>query len=425
MSRVALYLWLVSILCPAMQARAEIASIRADSLPREAAILYALDDVREIEQYSRSYTQKWAYPISREDVAARLGKDLGFLRIALQAHPDNAELLLLAGLVAHYAYNLDLDGSYSAAMDALTNAEKRIPLSDVRAAWFRASLLCQTSEPKAGADQFLSIESSHPWNHLPAAFWDDYMECATVTAMAAHALRAADHLNHLHARNSNMRGFLTEAALKRFDAFDPAKTYEPRDVWTTNNSGKAIEFTSTTCGVRLRASDTWKVEDLSFRKGGCVAYFSTGPYRGTKHPLQPGIMMMVKAAGVDESLEEFAGRFSAKGIFVPFPAARCPAEQCISLKGVQPGMYGEEGDGHGRVLAFERSQPDYPGLLFESPWELPKPDGASGAKTYRPYQIKARIPGKLYYLVVLDTAASTEEPATADLDQFLRDLVVE
>ena len=423
--RAALYLWLVCALCVPTQARAEIASIRADSLPREAAILYALDDAREVEQYSRSYTQKWAYPIAKEDVAARLGKDLGFLRIALQAHPDNAELLLLAGLVAHYAYNLDLDGSYNEAMEALTMAEKHIPLSDVRAAWFRASLLCQTSRPKAGAEQFLSIESAHAWNRLPAAFWDDYMECATVTGMAAHALRAADHLNHLHAKSSNTRAFLTEAALKRFDAFDPAKSYEPRDVWTRAHAGEMTEFTSTTCGVQFRVLDGWKVEDISMKNGGCVAYFSTGPYRGTKRQVEPGILMMVKAPEGDESLEDFARQFSAKGMFVPFTASRCPSERCIALKGVQAGMYGEEGDGHGRIIAFERSQPDYPGLAFEAPWELPKTDGAAGPKTYRPDQIKARMPGKLYYLVVLDTAASTEEPATADLDLFLKDLVAE
>jgi hypothetical protein len=419
------YLWLVCAVYMSTQARAEIASIRADSLPREAAILYALDDAREVEQYSRSYTPRWAYPIAKEDVAARLGKDLGFLRIALQAHPENAELLLLAGLVAHYAYNLDLDGSYNEAMNALATAEKHIAVSDVRAAWFRASLLCQTSHPRAGAEQFLAIESSHAWNRLPAAFWDDYMECATVTGMAAHALRAADHLDHLHAKSSNTRAFLTEAALKRFDAFDPAKSYEARDVWTRTDAGETTEFTSTTCGVQFRVPGAWRVEDLSMKKGGCVAYFSTGPYPGTKRRLEPGILMMVKAPEGDESLEDFAGRFSAKGTFVPFGASRCPSERCIALRGVQPGMYGEDGDGHGRILAFERSQPDFPGLVFEAPWELPKEDGASGPKTYRPEQIKARMPGKLYYLVVLDAAASIEEPATADLDVFLKDLVVE
>ena len=88
-------------------------------------------------------------------------------------------------------------------------------------------------------------------------------------------------------------------------------------------------------------------------------------------------------------------------------------------------MYKEDGDGHGRIIVFERNQPDFPGLIFESPWQLPKSDGKEGAKFYAPNQIQQRIPGKLYYLVLLDTAASIEEPAMKDLNFFLENLTVE
>jgi hypothetical protein len=46
-------------------------------------------------------------------------------------------------------------------------------------------------------------------------------------------------------------------------------------------------------------------------------------------------------------------------------------------------------------------------------------------KYYRPSQTKQRIPGKLYYLILLDTAASIEEPAMIDFDFFLENLTVE
>ena len=35
------------------------------------------------------------------------------------------------------------------------------------------------------------------------------------------------------------------------------------------------------------------------------------------------------------------------------------------------------------------------------------------------------MPGKLYYLVLLDTASSIEEPALKDFDFFLENLTVE
>jgi len=48
-----------------------------------------------------------------------------------------------------------------------------------------------------------------------------------------------------------------------------------------------------------------------------------------------------------------------------------------------------------------------------------------GPQAFHPGQIHQRIPGKLYYLVLLDTAASIEEPAMKDYDFFLQNLTVE
>ena len=176
---------------------AGIAAIHVKALPQETAVLSALDDASHLEPYSRSWTMNWQYPVARDEVAARLSKDLGFLTLASKNHPENAELLLLTGLVARYAYNVDVDGSYDAAMSALGQAQKLAP-GDFRAPWFRASLQCQTSELAAGAKEFLAIESSHAWDQLPVAFWEDYINCTTMDVLPAHALRAIDHLEKLH-----------------------------------------------------------------------------------------------------------------------------------------------------------------------------------------------------------------------------------
>ncbi|HXR39982.1 MAG TPA: hypothetical protein VN776_12840 [Terracidiphilus sp.] len=414
--------FLVSFFAP--HALADIAAIHADALPQETAILAALDDAKQLEPYSHSWTNDWKYPVSKEDVATRLAKDLGFLSLALKNHPDNAELLLLTGLVARYAYNLDLEGSYDTAISVLGRAQKLVP-SDMRAPWFRATLLCQTTQPKAGADEFLSIEGGHVWDQLPVAFWDDYMECASVTSMPAHILRAADHLAQLHAPSSEMRNFLANGARKRFDPFDAKKEYQPKEVWRGASTGENVEFTSTTCGVRIRAHGDWSIDQLGLTKGSCVAYFSTGPYNATAHNLRPSVVLLVKQPEGNETLAEFSKKFLKDGTFQSFSLSQCPAATCIAMKGVQPGMYGKDGDGHGRIVVFERNQPDFPGLMFESPLEMPKPGATGGTQFYRPSQIQQRIPGKLYYLVMLDAAASIEEPALKDFDFFLENLTVE
>lgn len=412
----------VALLNPS--AFADIAAIQAGSLPQEHAVLDPLKDATQLEPYSHSWTQKWKYPVAKREVATRLGMDLASLNSAIKAHPNNSELLLLTGLVARYGYNVDVPGSYDISMAVLAEAEK-LNAADVRAPWFRATLQCQTTEPKAGADEFLSIEHGHPWERLPQAFWTDYMECATVTGMPAHVLRAQNYLEKLHAPASDFRAFLTETAQKRFDPFDPKKNYVTKEVWQGSNTAIDVVFTGTICGLRMHVQRDWAIDQLGLTKGSCVADFSTGPYQETTSKLRPSILVMVQQPEKGETLEEFSKRFQTKGTFVPFAPSRCPADRCIAVKGTRPGAYGRDGDGYGWMVIFERDQPPFPGLIFESPWQIPKSDDTTGAKYYRPGQMHQRIPGKLYYVVLLDTAASIEAPAMKDFGFFLQQLTVE
>jgi hypothetical protein len=222
-----------------------------------------------------------------------------------------------------------------------------------------------------------------------------------------------------------MRDFLATTAGKRFDPFDPTKTYEPKEVWRGAGPGDSPSFTGTSCGLRLRAHGDWSINQLGLAKGTCLANFSTGPYKAIAHNLRPSILLMVKRPDENQTLADFARKYSTDGSFQPYTPSHCPSAICISLRGVQPGMYKKDGDGHGRIVVFERDQPEFPGLVFESPWEMPKPDKTGKTEFYHPGQINKRIPGKLYYLVLLDTASSIEEPALKDLDFFLQNLTVE
>ena len=424
MRKICLYLLGCLLTFSATHLFADIAAIHASSLPQETAILGALDDAKQLEPYSRSWALKWEYPVPKDEVADRLGKDLGFLTLALKNHSDNAELALLTGLVARYAYNLDVTGSYDEAMSALGHSEKIKP-TDFRASWFRATLQCQTNDSMAGANEFLSIEAAHGWDQLPVAFWDDYMECASVTNMPSHLLRAKSYTEREHAPESAMRSFLAGAAQKRFDPFDANKTYGPKEAWKGTGAGEDTVFTSTMCGVRLHAHGSWEVNQLAFNNGSCVAYFGTGSYKAITTDLHPSVLMLIQRPKEGESLQDFSKKFLSSGTFEPDSLIHCPATHCIALKGIQPGMYKADGDGHGRIVFFERDDPEFPELIFESPNGPPKPDSGGAPVYYRPNQVQQRIPGKLYYLVMLDTAASIEESAMKDFDFFLQNLTVE
>jgi hypothetical protein len=243
--------------------------------------------------------------------------------------------------------------------------------------------------------------------------------------MPAHVLRAADHLDKLQAPNSDLRSAVTESTRKRYDAFDPNKQYDPREVWQGVKIGDDIQFTSTTCGVRFLARSDWHVERLEVTKGSCVGLFRTGPYKGTVSSRTPNILLLIQQPTASETMQQFSTKFLKDGTFTPYTPTRCPADPCIALKEDTVGMYKGDGDGHGRIVIFERDQPEFPGLLFELSHALPKLGVNEGPQAFHPGQIHQRIPGKLYYLVLLDTAASIEEPAMKDYDFFLQNLTVE
>jgi len=406
------------------RALADLASIHAAALPQEASVLAALDDARQLEPYVSAWTNPWKFPIAKDEVTRRIERDLGFLSLAFEKHPDNAELALLTGVVAHFAYNLDIASSHDKAIAVFEVARKLAP-NDIRGPWFHANLLCQTKDNKAGAQEFLAVEAAHTWDQLPAAFWGDYVYCAFVTNMPAHVLRAASYLDKLHAPPSQMRTFLADNARKRFDAFEPAKKYDPKEVWQAIDSGQEVELTSTLCGVRFTIPGNWTANQLALSNGSCVAFFSTGPYKATTRDLRPSVMLMVQQAAPTETLGNYLKKFTQKGTFVPFTPSRCPSNPCLALSGVQPGMYKADGDGHAHLLAFERDQPEFPALIFESPFGPPKTNSAEEPQVFRPSQTQQRIPGKLFYLVLVDMAASLETPAMSDYDLFLKDLTVE
>jgi hypothetical protein len=178
--------------------------------------------------------------------------------------------------------------------------------------------------------------------------------------------------------------------------------------------------------VQFVVHHDWPIKNIGLEDSRCLAWFRTEAYKAKTGKLYPTILVMVKQADKNESLQDMLDKYAKKeDNLKPFIPSRCPAVRCISLVATQTGMYGKDGDGRARFIAFERNQPEFPGLIFEHPYEIPKSEGKEGLSYYRPNQTQQRIPGKLYYLILLDTAASIEEPAIKDLDFFLSNLTVE
>ena len=418
--RWALFAFALSI---SVSVAASVKDIRTERLPDVSAVRKAYDDVADIEAYVRLWSPEWRYPTPKNEVAVRLKTSLTSLKEALNTDPNNEELVLLIGLVAHYAYNVDVEGTFELAVNSFQRAHELSP-KDHRADWFLAAHECESSHVKEGMEKFLTIEGANSWRGLSSGFWDDYINCGLIANMPAHVLRAGHYATELNAQPSKDRDLLLDLAGKRLKKADLNAAYGSRDVWTAENRGSQTVFTSTMFGISFTSRGTWKANLPDVDKGTGMVQFQTDPHPGKSGQVYPNILVIVRPPKPGESLVDFE-----QSILKGKPAGSieglvCPTQDCFSAEIVQPGGYKAEGDAHFIMAVFKRDSPEFPGLLFEAAGG-PTLSGSDQPQYFHPPEKLHRLDGALYYLVGFDCASSVLTEARSDYDAFLKSIRVE
>ena len=369
---------------------------------------------------ARSWSPNWPYSVPKTEVASLLSLSLSELRSAQANAPQNEELLLLTGIVAHLAYNVDVDETYDIAVKSFEQASKLAP-GDYRAEWFLASHRCQSNEIETGMEQLLSLERQLPWQQLPAAFWDDYINCSTIALMPAHTLRAIDHAVNL-GENSSAYSSTIDIARSRYKSTDVGTTYPARDAWQAIQEGKEVQFASQLCGIGFSAHGDWHMDIRDVANGVCLSLIETGPYPSKSGQATPTILVLSRSPKPQEGLDEFVQSFLKKFLSArPITAPSCPIDKCVAFEVVTDSMYESEGGGHFLIVGFAEQPPDFPGLIFEKPEAPPK---AKSAETvaYSAIEKLHRLPGLRYTVVELDSNVSIFEKAAQDFQCVLKSI---
>jgi hypothetical protein len=414
---------LVALLLVATPASAGLKAIHKNRLPDDGQVRPAYANALSVENLVKDWSPTWRYRTPKSKVASLLESSLAALQNARRTAPKNEELLLLIGLVAHYAYNVDVKGSYQTAVSALEEAHKLSP-GDYRPEWFLGIHQCEANELKHGMDKFLAVENRFPWRKLPIGFWDDYITCATLANMPAHVLRAVSHLNVLHAPASADVDFSAKLARNRFKPTAPTAEYPASKVWTVEKPGRALKLTNTMFGFAFSVPLAWKVRVADAAKGTCSARIQTGPDRGKASRVFPEIFVLSRQAKPGETMLDFLKQVSPPVKLTPTRLPGCALPRCRAYEGRAPQWYRPEGGGVTILEVLRAKAPEFPGLLFESP-EAPPSSGGTQLKYFRPTTQLHRLPGTLYYLVLLDTARSVLTRAENDYERFLKHMQVE
>ena len=274
-------------------------------------------------------------------------------------------------------------------------------------------------------NQLLSVEVSTP--KLPGDFWQDYANCAGVTFMPAHAIRAYDLADA--ANNGPVDAQLEEIARSRIKPTLNTATYTDRQAWSEIETGKTFRFTSTLCGLAFEAPTEDAINIGKIENGACYAGIETHHYRTRTHPSGATLALHSNPASPGSTLASFAHGYLDKPDFLtarPTAGLPCPANTCLAYEVITDKIYYLQGGAHALLVFFASEPPQYPGLKLEKPIALPKPDPKSpGPAFYRPAETLQRLPGSRYFVAILDANADIYKPSRADFEAFLRTMVVD
>ena len=400
---------------------AQIKQIDRAELPQDAAVQQVYTDLLPIDTFARAYEQTWRFPVSKLEVASRLQSGFEILISAQKKAPENTELQLFTGLVAHLAYNVDIEKAYDPAMALLGP----LASSDVRAAWFLGVQRCQSNDPVGGMELLLGVEASS--RTLPRNFWQDYASCSSVTNMPVHTVRAYDNARKL-GDGTSVDSQMEQIARKHLQESDSAKTYPAKQVWYANQRGDSVRFVSNVCGESFATKPTAHVDVRDVAKGSCTITIETDAYPNRHGKSTATLLLLTQAAAQGETLEAYSEKLLSSPRYADKKPVQlqCPVSRCIAYEIVTNKLYGSEGGGHLLALFYESDQPVYPGLRFEEPQPLPtQPSPGKEPVFYHRDEALQRFRGTLFTFIALDANRDIFPRAHVDFESLVSSLVVD
>jgi len=409
-------------------ARSQIRQIDSSKIPQNSSVQAAYQDLLPIDQFARTYEANWHFPVSKADVVSRFEKDLHILENAQQLNPENTELQVLTGLVAHLAYNLGIEEAYGPALSLLQPLAK----DDFRADWFLGAHQCQSNDPIGGMQRFLHVEASS--DSLSTSFWLDYAGCAETTNMPVHAIRAYDNAQKLN-DGTPIDAQQEQQARDKIKPSSVAESYPVKQAWNSERVVGGNHYTSTICGESFAARLTLHVTISNVTRGTCPITIGSDAYPSRYGPSSASLLLLTQVATPGESLETYAKRileaFSQHKLKDPFHTGKsfadeikCPVASCLYFDMTTDKLYKNEGGAHLVAVFFQSQQPDYPGLRFETPHLIPK-TAKNSIDSAQPDESLQRFNGTLYTFLTLDANHDIYPRSRKDFDELLKSIVVD
>jgi len=423
MNLINLFLGIILLLATASGAHASLSAINLNRLlpGRDRAQLSA--DLKVLETVAENWSPEWRHELPKEEAVSLAEQTLQKIDDLISAKEVSAgELLLLKGLMAHYAYNLDMEKYFDVAVESLLKAQKALP-ADCRPLWFLGNHYAKAADAEK-AMPLLKQAINQCGDNLPLSFWEDYAYAAVLAAMPATGQYALDQVKakNLGVLTKKVKA-VEEGVKKRLVSPVPGKEYEPDAIWHFRKYGGVARLVNGMYGFMIDLPGDWRISPFGVRNGRSGIGI-TMPKKG-KWPPPLEVAVFVSPASPETLPEKVLRTFLAN-------AGPRRSFNPIAGSGVSAGkgfFWLESRQKKGsRIVAgiLRRPQPAYPGLLLEAPQNIPKPGNDPPVpRYYTPIKQLTRLPGDLDYLVMVEGAPAAFDKDRSDLEFLLRNLVIE
>lgn len=393
--------------------------INISKISRKKKYLPAFYYIKDHKGLYDHWSNKWNYGISEKKLIDNLEKDYS---IFSSIKKKNEELYLFLGDIAHYLYNLDDTAYYNIAVKDYNLAIKMEP-KDYRAYWFLANHYSQSNLPKAGIEAYFKAQKLLP-DKPPAAYWDNYAFATAVANMPSHCIFAMEKERAILGGPGTFELQHGPSILKEFVEPNKDSTYKFQDIWSARTEKNKYTFISRALGIQFTIDTVWKLNlySLSNRTSGIV--IKPTPIKSKKGiKIHYTIAILFKLAKPNDNLKDFTKSLLSRYSNVRKIDFSNKYNKMTAYEIKDDSLYRNIGGAHLFLIGIERNSPKYPGLLLESPADLPGKNSSQIQYFVAP-RVNNRFKGRIFYAVMLDSCEDIHQQSLAVFQKFFNDQLI-
>jgi hypothetical protein len=415
--------WFLMILFVSFQLAyaGHIDQINIERLPQDENVLNGMAEMKKLEPFVEDPIYEWNFGIDKNDVIVKVRTLYNEIGRYSENDPQNGELFLYSGLMAHYAYNLDLQ-EYGELTEANLQKAKKLMKDDFRPDWFLGLHYVKSEHVNEGMNLFLEI--SGKWEIENGLFWEDFALSAFFSQMLQNAIMGLDKAKGILHTDSEYEELFGKEIREKFEVPEKNSKIETKQLWTQIKSDSRNDFISFPLGYRISIPADWKVQPLPYKNGTAGLNIEMEPIKGIEGDVVSTISILAYVPNENESFEDFMKKFMKPDCDLKEYDLNLGLNE-FSYVCTNNNIYSQEGGARILLVYFEREEPEYKGAKLEGLQEFP--DTTSDFTFYDLTEDRAftRFNGKLFYLVILDSCESIFEKGLSEFNRTLKSFAVE